>query len=77
MGQGCERLLLVGHAMEVLGQHDIFERGEVGNQVELLEDETNFFRPGAVQILGGNLGNVFAVEPDFARRGTVKAADRD
>ena len=64
--QGGQRFLLVGHAVKVLRQHDVFERGEVGNQVELLEDETNFFRPGAIQILGGNPGNVFAVEPDFA-----------
>ena len=76
MGQGCQRFLLVGHAVKVLRQHDIFESGEVRNQVELLEDETNFFRPHAIQILGGNPGDVFAIEPYFARRGTIEAADQ-
>ena len=56
VGQRRERLLLVGHAVKVLRQHDVFERGQVRNQVELLEDEADFFRPGAVQILGGNAG---------------------
>ena len=76
MRQGCQRFLLVGHAVKVLRQHDVFERGEVGNQVKLLEDEADFFRPDAVQILGGNPGHVFAVEPDFARSGTIEAADQ-
>ena len=66
MGQGRQRLPLVGHAVKVLGQHDVFERGEVRDQVELLEDETDFFGASAVQVLGGNPGDVFAVEPDFA-----------
>ena len=66
VGQGRERFLLVGHAVEVLRQHDVFERGEIGNQVELLEDEADLFRAGAIQILGGNPGDVFIVEPDFA-----------
>ena len=76
VGQGSQRLLLVGHTVEVLGQHDVFERGEVGDQVELLEDEADFFRPGAVQILGGDAGHVFAIEPDLARGGTIQAADQ-
>ena len=61
-----ESLLLVGHAVEVLGQHDIFQSSEVWDQVELLEDEADFFGACAIEVLSRNLGNVFAVEPDFA-----------
>ena len=64
--QSVQRFLLVGHAVKVLRQHDVFERSEVGNQMELLKDEANFFRAGAIQILGRELGNVFAVKPDLA-----------
>ncbi len=76
VGQSRERFLLVGHTVKVLRQHDIFERGEVGNQVELLEDETHFFGAGAVQVRGGNHGNILAVEPNFTASGTIQAADQ-
>jgi hypothetical protein len=66
MRQRLQGFLLVGHAVEVLGQHDIFERGEIGNQMELLKDEANFFRARPAQIQRGKLGHVFAVEPDLA-----------
>ncbi len=47
-GQRIERLLLVGHAVEVLRQHHVLERSEVGNQMKLLEDEADFLRPHTV-----------------------------
>ena len=36
----------------------------------------DFFCPGAVQVLGRDPGDVFAVEPDFAGSGTIKASDQ-
>ena len=66
--QGVERFLLVGHAVEVLRQHDVFERSEIGNQMELLKDEADFFRAHPVQVLRRDAGDIFAVEPDLARR---------
>src|SRR5216684_3219032 len=41
---------LVRHAVKVLRQHDVFECGEVGDQMELLEDEANLFCAKAVQL---------------------------
>ena len=43
----AQRLLglgAVGHAVDVLRQHDVLERGQVGDQVELLEDEARRVR---------------------------------
>ena len=39
-------LRFVGDAMEILREHHVFEGAEVRNEMELLEDEANFF--GAV-----------------------------
>src|SRR5690348_16218137 len=44
-----QSFLLVGHRMEVLGEHYIFEGSEIRNQVELLEDEPDFFSPKPVK----------------------------
>ena len=74
--EGFERFLFVGHAVKVLGQHDVFEGGEIGNQVELLEDETDFFGPHAIQFTRRNASHVFAVEPNLARAWTIQAADQ-
>jgi hypothetical protein len=73
--QRLERFRLVGHAVEILRQHDVLERSQIGNQVELLEDEADFFGANAVEIGGGEIGDVLFVEPDFARGGAVEAAD--
>ncbi len=44
--QGFCGLRFVGDAVEVLGEHYVFHGGEVGHEMELLEDEPDFF--GAV-----------------------------
>lgn len=41
--EGGFGLLFVSDAVEVLREHDIFEGGEIRDEVELLEDEANFF----------------------------------
>ena len=41
--QSLLRLLFMRDAVEILGEHDVFERVEIGNEVKLLEDETDFF----------------------------------
>src|SRR5690349_8381022 len=73
--EGVEGLLLVGHAVEVLRQHDVFKCGEKRDEMELLEDEADFFGAHAVEFGGGDIGDVLAVEPDFAGRGAVETAD--
>ena len=62
--------------MKILRQHDVFDRGEEGNQVKLLKDESNFFRAHAIQVRGRDPGHILPVEPDLARRRPVEAADQ-
>ena len=46
--QRLECLLLIGHAVKILCQHDVLYRVEIRNQMELLEDEADFFGAHAV-----------------------------
>ncbi len=74
--QGIERFLLIGHAVEVLRQHHVFERREIGNQVELLKHKTNFLRPHSIQFVRGDSRHIFAIEPNLSGSGAVQAADQ-
>ena len=74
--EGFEGFLLVGHAVKILGQHDVFESGEIGNQMKLLEDEADFFRAHAIQFSRRNVGDVFAIQPNLAGSRTIQAADQ-
>src|ERR1019366_4003720 len=48
--EGFEGFLFVGHAVEVLGEHDVLDGGEIRDHVELLEDEADGFgADGAVE----------------------------
>ncbi len=51
-GQRVNRFLLVSHAVKVLRQHDVLDRGEKGDEMELLEDESDFFRAHTIQFSG-------------------------
>src|SRR5581483_3291884 len=62
--------------MEVLRQHDVFDGRQVGNQMILLEDETNLFRADAVQFCSAHRGHVLPIQPDLSRGGTIKTADQ-
>src|SRR5438067_10079676 len=64
--ESFERLGFVGHAMEVLGKHHIFERGEIGDQVKLLEDEADLLGAEAVELLAIKLDDVLLLNPHFA-----------
>ena len=66
---------LVGHGVEVLGEHDVLERREVGDQVELLEDEADLVGAEAVEFGGGHGGDVDAVDLELAGGGAVEAAE--
>ena len=46
-------LAAVGHAVDVLGEHDVLQRGEVGDQMELLEDQADRPLPVARQLAAG------------------------
>ena len=71
-----QRLFFVRHAVQVLRQHHIFNRREVGNQVELLKNESDFFRAYTVQVARGDAGHILVVNPDFTGCRTIKAADQ-
>ena len=61
--------------MEVLGEHDVFKRGEIGDQVELLEDEADLVGAEAVEFGGGHGGDVDVVDLELAGGGAVETAD--
>ena len=66
----------VGHGVEVLGQHDVLERGEVRDQVKLLEDEADLLGAEAVERGGGHAeAYVDAVDAELALGGAVEAAE--
>ena len=73
--QSFERFLFVGHAVEVLREHDVFDRGEIRDHVELLEDEADGFGANMVEVRGAEAGDVLSVQPDFAAGGAVEASD--
>ena len=52
------RFDLVGHAVEVLRQHDVLERRQVGDEMELLEDEADGFGAKAGQLGARQRGRV-------------------
>ena len=65
----------VGHGMKVLGEHDVFERGEVGDEVELLEDEADLFGAEVIEGGGAHGAGVGAVDAELAAGGLVEAAE--
>ena len=75
-GEGFDGSPFVGHAVKILGEHDVFDGSEKGDEMELLEDETDFFGANAVQVGGGNAGYVLAIEPNLAGRWAVEAEIR-
>ncbi len=66
MAERGQRFSFVRHAVEVLCQHHVFERREIGNQMKLLEDEANLLRAKAVQLRCGHSGDIRAVDQNFA-----------
>ena len=64
--QGFNRLFLIGHAVKVLRQHDVLDRGKKRNEMKLLKNKSNLFGAHPIQIRRRDAGHVLAVEPDFA-----------
>ena len=61
-------LLFVRHAMEILREHHVFQRREIGHEMKLLEDEADFFRAVTDQLILAKFCKVHAVD-DHASRG--------
>src|ERR1700686_3728734 len=73
--QGVVRLFLVSNAMEILREHDVFERGKIWDEMKLLEDEAHFFRAIANQLAFHFLGKVDIVNDDAAGSESVQSAE--
>src|ERR1700730_100609 len=60
--QSLGGLLLVRNAVEILGQHDVLQRIQIGHQMELLKHEADLFRAVAHQIVLAKLGQIHVVD---------------
>src|SRR5579859_1686962 len=72
--QGFFRLLLVGHAVEILGEHHVFKRVEIGDEVKLLEDEADFFGAIANQFAFAEPREIDSIYHDTARIERIEPA---
>src|SRR6266404_6445467 len=70
-----EGFLFVGHAVEILGKHDVLDGGEIRDHVELLKDEADGLGAYVVEVRCAEIGDVSSVKPDFTAGGAVEAAD--
>src|SRR5208282_4789026 len=67
--------LFVGHAVEVLREHDVLDGSEIRDHVKLLKDEPDRFGAYMIQFRGAEAGDVLSVEPDLAAGGAIEASD--
>src|SRR3989454_275172 len=67
-------LLFVGNAVEILREHHVFERGEVRHEMELLEDEADFFGAVAHQFGFAEAREVGAIHENAAGGGRVETS---
>ncbi len=73
--QGFFGLFFVGDGMEVLRKHNVFDGVQIRHQVELLEDEANFFGAVADQGVFVEFCEIDAVHYDAAGGECVQAAE--
>src|SRR4051794_6721226 len=74
--ESCERFLFVRGAVEELRQHDVFERRQMRDQMELLKDETHGFAAKANQIVAAKFRRVSASDQQLAARCLIETADQ-
>jgi hypothetical protein len=68
-------LVFIGHAVEVLSEHHVFQRREMGDQMEVLEDKADGFAAETGEIRTAELGGIGAVDADGAGGGLVETAE--
>ena len=73
--QRFRRFLFVGHAVKILGQHHVFEGGQVRHQVVLLENESQLLRPEARPLPRRKRGEVLTFDDHAPRRRGVQTAE--
>jgi len=69
-----DSLRFIGDGMEILREHDVFERGEVRHEMKLLKDETDFFRAVSDELGFVEARDVLAVDGDVAQSSSVETA---
>src|SRR5277367_6026059 len=70
-----QRFLFVRHAVEILRQHDILDRREIRDHMELLKNKTDGFSADTVEIGRRKPGDILSVEPYLAAGGAIEASD--
>ena len=73
--QGFQGLLLVRQTVVILSHHDVLHRRQVVDQVELLENQTDFVPANLRQGLGVLPGDIPAIQQDLPGGGPVHTAD--
>src|SRR5581483_10086225 len=62
--------------MEVLRDHDVFEGGEIGNEMELLEDKPDLFGPKTIELRAGKFLHILAVDVDVTGCRPIEASNQ-
>src|ERR1700720_4016136 len=72
-GFGC--FLLIGDAVEILRQHDVFKRREIRHEMKLLKNKTNFVGAITRQLTLAEMPNLHSVYHDAPCSGVVKTSE--
>src|SRR5215470_12211559 len=59
--------------MEILREHDVFQRRQIRHQMELLEDKADFFRAVTDELGLVEARDVYSVDGDAAGSGRIQA----
>src|SRR6266853_451705 len=73
--QGFGGLVLIGDAMEILCEHDVFKRREIWHEMKLLENETDFLGAIAGQLALAELADLHAIHHHTPSGGVVEASE--
>ena len=73
--QGFGGLRFIGDAVEILREHHVFERGEIRDEMKLLEDEADFFGAIADHLVFAEFREIGAVDDHAAGSERVEAAE--
>src|SRR5215831_7926225 len=73
--QSLARFGFVCHRVVVLGQHDVLDRSEVWNKMELLEYQTYFFPPELGQVASAKAGDVGPVNQNLTGSWMIETAE--
>src|SRR5271165_16262 len=73
--EGSAGFGFIGGAVKILGEHHVFESGEIRDEMELLKDEADFFGAEAREAGFIQARDVGSVDDGYAGRRRVEAAE--